>query len=64
MDVCLRLFCVCVALCVGRGHLRDYYSCKESYRLCENKYYEAEQNVRAQQTAVDPLMNKMNEILT
>jgi hypothetical protein len=32
MDVCVRVFCVCVVLCVGRG-LADP-SFKESYRPC------------------------------
>jgi hypothetical protein len=37
-------------------------SSKESYRLCEN-YYETEEETRAQQTAVEPLMTneRMNE---
>jgi hypothetical protein len=34
MDVCVRLFCVCVVLCVGRGLARGDPPSKESYRLC------------------------------
>jgi hypothetical protein len=50
--MCVRLFCVCVVLCVGAGH-----SSKElAYRLCK-KYYETEEEARAQQRAVEPLMD-------
>jgi hypothetical protein len=34
LDVCLRLFCVCVALCVGSGLAKADPPSKESYRLC------------------------------
>jgi hypothetical protein len=34
MDVCVRLFCVCVVLCVGRGLVTGSPRAKESYRLC------------------------------
>jgi hypothetical protein len=34
MDVCVRLFCVCVVLRVGRGLRRADSPSKESYRLC------------------------------
>jgi hypothetical protein len=33
-DVCVRLFCVCVVLCVGSGLVRADHSSKESYRQC------------------------------
>jgi hypothetical protein len=33
MDVCVRLFCVCV-LCVGSGLAAGWSPSKESYRLC------------------------------
>jgi hypothetical protein len=31
--VCMRLFCVCAVLCLGRGLARADHSSKESYRL-------------------------------
>jgi predicted anti-sigma-YlaC factor YlaD len=34
MDICTRLFCVCVVMCIGSGLGRDDPSSKESYRLC------------------------------
>jgi hypothetical protein len=34
MDVSLRLFCVCVALCVGSSLATGWSPSKESYRLC------------------------------
>jgi hypothetical protein len=34
MDVCVRLFCVCVVLCVGRGNATGWSLSKEFYRLC------------------------------
>jgi hypothetical protein len=47
--LCVRLFCICVVLCVD-------HSSKESYRLCK-KDYETEDEGRAQQRAVESLMN-------
>jgi hypothetical protein len=59
----VRLFCVYVVLCVGNGLATFDHSSKESYRLCKN-YSETEEEARAQQRAVEPLMNVegMNEI--
>jgi hypothetical protein len=34
MDVCVRLFCVCVALCAGSGLGYDRSPSKESHLLC------------------------------
>jgi hypothetical protein len=34
MNVCVRLFNVCVVLCVGSGLATDWSLSKESYRLC------------------------------
>jgi hypothetical protein len=34
MDVHVRLFCVCVVLCVGSGLAKDWSPSKQSYRLC------------------------------
>jgi hypothetical protein len=34
MDVCVRLFCFCIVLCVGSGLGRPDPPSKESYRLC------------------------------
>jgi hypothetical protein len=55
--LCVRLFCVCVALCVGSGLRRADHSPKKSYRLCK-QYYETEEEASAQQRAVEPLMNE------
>jgi hypothetical protein len=49
--VCLCLFCMQVAALRRANH-----SSKESYRLCK-KDYETEEEVRAQQRAVEPLIN-------
>jgi hypothetical protein len=53
----VRLFCACVALCVGSGLAMDSSSSKESCRLCENDYGN-EEEARAQQRAVEPLMTE------
>jgi hypothetical protein len=53
--LCVRLFCVCVVLCVGSG-LADPPS-KESYRRFK-KDYETEMEAWAQQTTVESLMNE------
>jgi hypothetical protein len=34
MYACVRLFFVCVVLCVGNGIATGWSSSKESYRLC------------------------------
>jgi hypothetical protein len=58
MDICMRLFCVCVVLCVGSGLVTGWsLSSKESYYLCK-KDYETEEDIRAQQRVVEPLMNE------
>jgi hypothetical protein len=51
----VRLFCVCVVLCVGSGLVTGYHS-----TICvKNKRgYETEEEARAQQRAVEPLMNE------
>jgi hypothetical protein len=33
--ICVRLFCVCVVLCVGRGLATGWSPVQESYRLCK-----------------------------
>jgi hypothetical protein len=59
-DVCVRLFCVCVDLCVEALRRADHSS-KESYRLCK-KDYETKVEARAQQRAVEPLMSELHAI--
>jgi hypothetical protein len=54
MFVCVHLFCVCGQVAALR---RADHSPKESYRLCK-KDYETEEETRAQQRAVEPLMNE------
>jgi hypothetical protein len=34
MDICVRLFCVCVVLCVGNGFAMVWSPIQESYQLC------------------------------
>jgi hypothetical protein len=63
MDVYVCVYSVFVLFCVQVTVLwRADRSSKESYRLCK-KDYETEEEVGAQQRAVEPLMNeiKMNE---
>jgi hypothetical protein len=55
--LCVRLFCVCVVLCVGSGLRRADHSSKESYRLCKN-VYETDEEAWAQPGAVEPLRNE------
>jgi hypothetical protein len=53
--LCVRLFCLlsCVEIAALR---RTGHSSKGSYQLCK-KYYETEEEARAQQRAVQPFMN-------
>jgi hypothetical protein len=50
--LCVRLFCVYAAALRRADH-----SSNESYPLCK-KYYETEEEARAQQRAIEPLMNE------
>jgi hypothetical protein len=57
MDVCVCVCSVFVLSCVYVAALRRAdHSSKESYRLCK-KDYETEEEARAQQRDVEPLMN-------
>jgi hypothetical protein len=58
MDVCVCVYSVSVVVALRRAD----HSSKESYSLCE-KDYETEEEFRAQQRAVELLMNEMKENL-
>jgi hypothetical protein len=61
MDVCVRLFCVCVVLLVVSGLATGWKLFQGSYCLYK-KYHETEEETRAQRRAVVPLINEwMNE---
>jgi hypothetical protein len=58
MDVCVCVYSVFVLSCVQVAALRRAdHSSKQSYLLCK-KYDETEEEARAQQRAVEPLMNE------
>jgi hypothetical protein len=48
---------VCVVLCLGRALRLADHSSKDCYRLCK-KDYGTEEEARAQQRALEPLVNK------
>jgi hypothetical protein len=56
MSVCTFILCLCCPVQVAALRRADHSS-KESYRLC-TKYYETEEDIRAQQRAVEPLVNE------
>jgi hypothetical protein len=57
MDVCVCVYSVFVLSCMYvAALLRADHSFKESHRLC-NKDYETDEEARAQQRAVEPLIN-------
>jgi hypothetical protein len=63
MDICVCVYSAFVLSCVQVAALRRAdYSSKESYRVCKIDY-ETEEEDRAQQRAVEQLMNEwMHEV--
>jgi hypothetical protein len=55
--VYVRLFCVCVVLCIGSGLATSLLLIQGVFCLC-NKDYKTEEDASAQQRAVEPLMNE------
>jgi hypothetical protein len=58
MDVCLRLFCVCVVLCVDMGLATGWIPRSRDSTVRVRKDYETEEEARAPQRAVEPRMNE------
>jgi hypothetical protein len=56
--VCIRLFCVCV-LCLGSGLATDRSLVQGIIPSVLKEDYETEEEDRAQQRAVESLMNKL-----
>jgi hypothetical protein len=57
LHVCVCDYSVCAVLCVGSGLETGWSPSKEYYRLCK-KDHETEEEIRAQQRAVEPLVNE------
>jgi hypothetical protein len=55
--VCVRLFYVCVVLCLGRGLATGCSLVQGDLPSVKNDY-ETEKEVRARQRSVEPLMNE------
>jgi hypothetical protein len=57
----MRLLCVCAVLCAVAALRWADHSSKES-TVCTKKDYETEEEARARQRAVEPLMNKLKDL--
>jgi hypothetical protein len=56
MDVCVRLYFVCVVLCAGRGLATGWSPVQRV--LPTVKYQETEKAAKAQQRAIEPLIDR------
>jgi hypothetical protein len=61
MDVCVRVYSVCVVLCVGSGLATGWSLAQGVIPTVNKNDYDTEEEGGAQQRAVEPLMNEMNE---
>jgi hypothetical protein len=58
MDVCVRLLCGCVVLYVGSGLTTGWSHVQGVLSTVKKKDYETEEETRAQQRTVEPLIKE------